>query len=169
MATRTLPRVRLYHEQPTHFSSMPTCGVCKTQIKQDETYAGVLHTASDSLTGRTLRETRHNVDFCLRYEYGPALVLRPGALVHSHRYTLTDWGGTIPAVVVERTDEFNEFGWRGYVVKPESPELAEKVIERFRTHREASFRKMAETAAVEPEGRMVFISDEEWTHYVLPS
>lgn len=144
------------------FSSMPTCGLCQVQIKNEEEYAAVL------IADGSRREVRHHTVFCSRYEYGPAAALESGALVHTHRYMLTDWGGRIPAVVVEKTEEFGEFGWRKYLLAPESRELVEAEIEKFRTHREASFRKMAESLAVDMEPRPVFISDTEWTHYVLP-
>lgn len=145
------------------FVSMPTCGVCQRQIGNTEEYAAVLTASGEG------REVRHNTEFCSRYERGPAAALEAGALVHTHRYMLTDWGGRIPAVVAERTEEFGEFGWRKYLLVPESQELMEAEIEKFRTHREECFRKMAESLSVDMTPREVFISDSEWIHYVLPA
>lgn len=141
---------------------MPTCGLCQNQFDRDEEYAGVL-TQGDN----PFREVRHNTEACLRYEYGPASALAVGSLVHTHRYMLTEWGGRIPGVITKRTEEFNEYGWRAYMIAPENPEDTSE-IECFRNHREECFRKMAETLVIDAEPRKVFISDNEWTHYVLP-
>ena len=154
------PRVRLHQGKPPEASSMPTCGLCQKQFLPDETYASVP-------TASRLREVRHNTDACLRYERGPADVLVVGALVHTHRYMLTDWGGRIPAVIVERTEEFNHLGWRAYMLAPEDPSDTSEIAS-FRNHREECFRKMAETLVIDPEPRKVFISDTEWIHYILP-
>ena len=159
----TRPRITLHRGIPDEHSSMPTCGLCQQQIGKDEEYAGVL-TKSDN--GR--REVRHNTNACLRYEYGPASALVVGSFVDTHRYMLTEWGGLIPGVITERTEEFNSFGWRAYMIAPENPEDTSQ-IERFRNHREECFRKMAETLVIDPEPRKVFISDDEWIHYVLPT
>ena len=156
----TTPRVRLHQGLPPGEASMPTCGLCSRQIARDEEYATVP-------SGEGLREVRHNTDACLRYEVGPAAALVVGAVIYTHRYSLSDWGGRIPGVITERTEELNELGWRAYMIAPEDPDDT-SAIDRFRSHPEEFFRKMAETLTIDPEPRKVFISDEEWTHYVLP-
>lgn len=160
---QTPSRIKLHQGTPPDEFSMPTCAVCRRQISRSEVYASVL-----TVSGQH-REVRHNTEFCLRYAYGVASALVVGALIHTHRFMLTEWGGVIPGVIVERTEEFGDFGWRAYMIAPESADLMAAAIEKFRTHREASFRKMAETMAVDMTPQKVFISDGETTHYVLPS
>lgn len=161
MSKRMRPRVSLHAGPPPGEVSMPTCGVCHQQIGRGEAYASVLNREGD------LREVRHNTKKCLRYEYGPATALRVGAKIYTRRYTISDWGGVIPGVITERTEEFGMFGWRAYMIAPEDPSDT-SMIDRMRSHPEEFFRKMAETLTVDPEPRKVFISDKEWTHYVLP-
>lgn len=153
-------RIRLHHGIPGDASSMPTCGLCQRQIERGEQYASVP-------SGEGLREVRHNTPACLRFEIGPTRALVVGAVVHTHRYALSEWGGRINGVITERTEEFSELGWRAYMIKPEDPDDT-SAIERFRSHPEEFFRKLAETLAIDPEPHKVFISDEEWIHYVLP-
>lgn len=153
------PRVRLHAGVlPAGEASMPTCGVCRVQIERDETYASVP-------LGSGRRETRHNTEACLRWEYAPASNLMAGMVVNTHRYMLTEWGGRVDAVIVERTEEFNERGWRAYLLAPVDPSDT-SVIEEFRTHREEFFRRMADSLVIDPEPRRVFIADEEWLHFV---
>lgn len=157
-----LPRVKLYQGTPRDFSSMPTCAVCHVQIGTNEEYAGVA-------TKGSIREARHNVTACLRYEYGPADVLVPGAVVHTHRYTIAEWCGRVPGVITERTERFNEYGWRAYVIEPDGTIDTDAIVAELRSHREEFFRRLADTVTFDLEPQEVFISDKEWTHYVLPS
>lgn len=147
--------------------SMPTCDLCCRQISTGETYASVRN-AVPGVSGSRLREVRHDAPECLKYTHGPASALVPGALVFTPRYAVCDWGGTIPGVITERTERFDGLGWRAYMIAPQNPS-DNSIIERFRTHREEIFRKMADSLTIDPAPREVFISDAEWTHYVLPA
>lgn len=159
----TAPRVRLHHGSTSNFASMPTCGVCRAQITRGEQYASVANTDG------TLREVRHNTDACLRYEHGPAVVLVPGTVVYSTRYSVCEWGGRVPGVITERTDRFDKRGWRAYVIEPEGTVDTAAIVASFRSHREPFFRGLADSLVFDLGPQEVFISDVEWTHYVLPS
>lgn len=155
--------VRVHSGIPPRESSMPTCGVCRRQIQGGEEYATVREL--NRTTG--LREIRHNTEECLKYTAGSAASLVEGALIHSFRYSVCEWGGTIPGRIVERTERFDEKGWRVYIIEAADP-ADESPLNSFRNHREAWARKLGEETAWDPSPREVPISDEEWTHYVLP-
>lgn len=155
-------RVNLHMGIPEGESSMPTCGACRQQIAPGSTYATMPTRTS------TLREVRHNTADCLRWHNGKGSDLTEGALINSIRYALTEWGGQLIGVITERTEETNEYGWRGYMVAPADPSDT-SALDRLRNHREEFFRKMAETLTIDPEPRMVYISDNESTHYVPPA
>jgi hypothetical protein len=154
-------RVNLHMGIPEGAASMPTCGACRQQIGRGTTYASVPCTPE-------LREVRHNTADCLRWLNGKGSDLTEGALINSIRYSLSEWGGQLVGVITQRTEETNEFGWRGYMVAPaDSSDTGP--LDRLRNHREEFFRKMAETLTIDPEPRMVYISDDESTHYVPPT
>lgn len=150
-------RIRLHTGIPEGQSGSPTCGACAKQIERGTVYASVPSTPG-------YRETRHNTESCLRWEVGNASALTVGMIVITHRYMLCEWGGRIEGVIAERTEEFNEHGWRAYLIAPLDPEDT-SVIDRFRNHPEEFFRKLAKTLVFDPQPRKVYISDKELIHY----
>lgn len=149
------------HGLPSGEASMPTCGLCRKQIGRNETYTSVP-------ISRDLREVRHLGD-CATWSVGPALDLRPGDLVYTHRYAISEYGGTIRARAMERTDERDGRGWVGWKLEPADPtdtsylDNFRKIAERDEARWAAAIVERALTNPPQP--RLVFISDEEWTHY----
>jgi hypothetical protein len=146
-----------------------TCGLCHREIERGEQFAAVLYEPSRVPDGpgwgdgSSRREVRH-LGECAEWKATIGEELREGDLLWSHRFQLTDWGPRIEARVHKRTKEFNENGWRGIWLVPADP-TDTSPLDKLRAIGETWAVKMAdEIGAVNPEPRLVWISDDELVH-----
>lgn len=164
METRPAPRViTCPGPRVGQLSDRPTCGVCHHYIADGETYAAVLY-EGDWDKGDRLREVRCLTP-CADYATGKGRDLRPGDVVWTQRYLLTDWGPMIKAQVVHLTDDFNERGWRGVWMMPADPTDQSPIDSLREGDEDWAVRLADEIGTVDPLPRRVFMADEELVHY----
>lgn len=163
-------RVQVYQGIPAAGSSMPTCGVCHRQIKLGQQYAGVLYEPIwKPIPGEAgpRREVRH-LEECADWKADKGTNLRDGDQIWTHRYALTDWGPRIRAVVVNRTDEFDERGWRAVWLAPADPTSSLPVDELRALGEEWAVKLADKIGTVDPLPTRVWMSDDELVHYKRP-
>lgn len=148
-----------------------TCGLCQKEIGRGEEYAAVRYELLRVPTSpgwgdydkAPIREVRH-LGECSEWKATIGEELRAGDLLWTHRFMLTDWGPRIKARVHERTEQFNDLGWRGVWLVP-ADAADQSPLDRLRAIGEPWAEKLAdEIGTVPTEPRLVWISDDELVH-----